>query len=296
MGRRGATRTRRAPNGRAEVVIAGFGRLGGALALGLRARGWPVAVFPRSETSVRRAVELGITLADHEHLAGAAACVLAVPDRAVRERAEALAEDLGPRTALVHCAGALTLEAFGQAEAVRSRPLGSFHPLVAVSAPEDPLAGHAVAVSSPDRRLLALLRRMAEDLSMEAIEVPEATRAAYHAGAVLAAGGAVGLLSAAVQAFASAGVSEQVAVRALIALQRSALRGVERRGLSDGLTGPVVRGDAAIVRAQLSALPRPISQLYRALSLFALDLAYDRLTPEQRGELEDALADRTGGE
>ena len=98
------------------------------------------------------------------------------------------------------------------------------------------------------------------------------------------------------QAFAAAGISEKVAVRSLIALQRSALRGVERRGLSAGLTGPVVRGDAEVVRAQLAALPRPISQLYRALSLFALDLAHDRLTPKQRGDLEDALADRTGGD
>lgn len=104
------------------------------------------------------------------------------------------------------------------------------------------------------------------------------------------------LLSSAVRAFDSAGIPEKAAVRALIALMRSALRGTERRGLSAGLTGPVVRGDAEIVRAQLAALPRPESQLYRALSLFALDLAHDRLTPEQRGDLEDALADRQGGQ
>jgi predicted short-subunit dehydrogenase-like oxidoreductase (DUF2520 family) len=278
------------------VVIVGFGRLGGALALGLRARGWPVSVFPRSAASVRRAGELGITLADHEHLAKAAACVLAVPDRVVRERAEALAADLGKKTALVHCAGALTLDAFGQDPAVRSRPLGSFHPLVAVSSPADPLAGHTVALSASSQPLLRTLRRMAEDLSLEALEVPEGTRAAYHAGAVLAAGGAVALLSSAVQAFESAGIKEAPAMRALIALTRSALRGAEQRGLSAGLTGPVVRGDAEVVRAQLAALPRPLSQLYRALSLFALDLAHDGLTPAQRGELEDALADRASGE
>jgi len=88
----------------------------------------------------------------------------------------------------------------------------------------------------------------------------------------------------------SAGIPEGPATRALLALMRSALRGAERRGL----TGPVVRGDAEIVRAQLAALPRSKSQLYRALSLFALDLAHDRLTPGQRGDLEDALADRLG--
>src|SRR6185369_11773682 len=83
---------------RAPVVIVGFGRLGGALALGLRARGWPVTVFPRSAESVRRAVELGLTLADHEHLLEAELCILAVPDRVVAERAAALAPDLGAHT------------------------------------------------------------------------------------------------------------------------------------------------------------------------------------------------------
>lgn len=281
--------------GTAPVVIVGFGRLGGALSLGLRARGWPVAVFPRSATSVRRAAGLGFKLADHEMLASASECILAVPDRVIRERAEVLAPDLGPKTALIHCAGALTLDAFGPSKVVRSRPLGSFHPLVAVSSLDDPLEGHTAALSATTRPLMAVLKRMAADLGLQAIEVPEKTRAAYHAGAVLAAGGEVALLSSAVQAFDHAGIPQKPAIRALIALMRSALRGTERRGLAAGLTGPVVRGDAEIVRAQLAALPRPESQLYRALSLFALDLAHDRLTPEQRGELEDALADRQGG-
>src|SRR5262245_17250024 len=76
---------------RPPVVIVGFGRLGGALALGLRARGWPVCVFPRSDASVRRAAELGLTLADHEKLIAAEVCVLAVPDRVIASRAEELA-------------------------------------------------------------------------------------------------------------------------------------------------------------------------------------------------------------
>jgi predicted short-subunit dehydrogenase-like oxidoreductase (DUF2520 family) len=277
------------------VAIVGFGRLGGALALGLRARGWPVCVFPRSDASVRRAAELGLTLADHEKLSTAEVCVLAVPDRVIASRAEELAADLGPQTALVHCAGALTLDAFGASAVVRAHPLGSFHPLCAVSSPQDRLAGHSVALCSQDKRLLSVLTRMAEDLQLDPIQVPEESRSAYHAGAVLAAGGAVALLSSAVQAFAAAGIRESQATRALIALMRSALHGVEQRGLTAGLTGPVVRGDAHIVRAQLAALPRSLSQLYRALSLFALDLAHDRLTPEQRGELEDVLANRTGG-
>ena len=38
-----------------RVVIVGFGRVGGAIALGLREAGWDVAVLPRSADSVRKA-------------------------------------------------------------------------------------------------------------------------------------------------------------------------------------------------------------------------------------------------
>ena len=41
-----------------RVVIVGFGRVGGALALGLQAAQWDVAVLPRSADSVRRAASL----------------------------------------------------------------------------------------------------------------------------------------------------------------------------------------------------------------------------------------------
>ena len=63
-----------------RVVVVGFGRLGGALSLRLKAAGWPVAVLPRSTESVRKAARLGLKLADHDDLSAAVLCVLAVPD------------------------------------------------------------------------------------------------------------------------------------------------------------------------------------------------------------------------
>jgi predicted short-subunit dehydrogenase-like oxidoreductase (DUF2520 family) len=261
----------------------GFGRLGGALALGLQRAGWPVSVFPRSGTSLRSAVAHGLRIADQEDLAAAAAVFLAVPDDAVAAAASLVAPDLGRHGALVHCAGALSLTALaGHGE----RPLGSFHPLAALSALTDPLAGRAAALSASSPTLLKLLRSAARDLGLRPFSVPEEGRAAYHAGAVLAAGGLVALASAAVEALAEAGVSEPEALAALLPLMRSAVDGIEVRGLSAGLTGPVARGDTRVVEAHLAALPRELLVLYKALSLRGVDLARARLPPERT----DALA------
>lgn len=285
---RRSTRTRETPE-REPLVIVGYGRVGGALAQGLSRKGWPVTVFPRSGESLRRAAASGLRIADDVALRQARMAVFAVPDGAVAEVSAKLLDDLGPRTALVHCAGALPLSVFGDAPAVQKRMRGSFHPLVAVSDPGDPLEGHTVALSATGRTLRGLLRRMAEDLGLPSIEVPEEGRAAYHAGAVLAAGGVVSLLSAAVQAFAHAGVRPEDALRALLPLSRSALRGVDARGLAGGLTGPIRRGDVEVVRAHLRALPGDVGTLYRLLSKQGLTLAEDGLSPDLREALRRTL-------
>ncbi len=200
-----------------------------------------------------------------------------------------MARTLGRGTALVHCAGALSLKALG---APRGRPLGSFHPLCAISDPRDSLAGHSVAISTRSPALKAVLLRMAKDLELPPLEVPENRRAAYHAGAVLSAGGAVALMSAAVEALGQAGIPEEAALAALLPLLRSAARGMEARGLARGLTGPVVRGDAGVVAAHLAALPPEVAEVYRLLSRRALRLAGPRLPPEALADLTKLLNGR----
>lgn len=281
--------TRTGGRKRPPIVVVGFGRLGGAIALGLQRARWPVTVFPRSGESVRRTVAFGLRLADQESISQAAAVILAVPDSAVAQLARTLKGDLGPDTALIHCAGALDLSVFGAEPDMQRRPRGSFHPLVAVSDPTDPLGDHAVALSASSRELLQLLNRMAVDLELAPIEVPEAQRTAYHAGAVMAAGGLVSLASAAIDAFGEAGITPDAAAQALLPLMRSALRGLQARGLQRGLTGPVARGDLSVVEAHLNALPAELAELYRQLSLRALKVAGTRLPQETRVAMEKLL-------
>ncbi|RJS25333.1 DUF2520 domain-containing protein [Corallococcus sp. H22C18031201] len=281
---------RRAPSEppRPPIVIVGSGRLGGALGLALQAQGWPVRVASRDAEGQRRTRALGLTPATEDDLKKARLCLLCVPDAAVPAVSRELATRLPRTVALVHTAGALPLTAV---DASRGRAVGSFHPLCAVSSPRDSLTGHAVALGTRSPALRGVLRRMAEDVELHALDVPESRRAAYHAGAVLSAGGLVALADAAVTALGAAGIARDDALAALLPLMRSALRGVEARGLSGGLTGPVVRGDTAVVAAHLAALPPDVAQLHRLLSRRALGLASEKLRPESRAALARLLAD-----
>ncbi len=232
---------------------------------------------------------LGLKPATPRDLTQARVALLCVPEKVVPTVAREMARTLGRGMALVHCAGALSLKALG---APRGRPLGSFHPLCAVSDPRDSLAGHAVAISTRSRALQTVLRQMAKDLDLQVLEVPERHRAAYHAGAVLSAGGAVALMSAAVEALGHAGIPEEAALSALLPLMRSAVRGMEARGLARGLTGPVVRGDSGVVAAHLAALPPEVAEVYRLLAQRSLRLVGPRLPPEALADLTKLLFER----
>lgn len=271
---------------RPRVVVVGTGRLGGALARALAAKRWPVRVWARSEEGQRRARELGLKPATEREVALARVCLLCVPDKAVPSVAEEFKPRLERGAALVHCAGALSLKALG---APRGRVLGSFHPLVAVSDPRDALAGNSVAVSTRAPWLREVLERMARDTGMSVLQVPEKHRAAYHAGAVLSAGGVVATLSAAVEALRIAGISEEDALAALLPLARSALRGVEARGLAASYTGPIARGDAGVVAAHLEALSPQAAAVYRPLAQRGLTLVEQRLPSASRDALHRLL-------
>src|SRR4051812_21431117 len=119
---------------RPRVLVVGGGRLGGALALSLSQHRWPVSVLSRTDEGRSRVRALGLKVATPRDLAQARVALLCVPDKAVPEVAREMAHRLGRVAALVHCAGALPLKALG---APRGRPLGSFHPLCAISDPRD---------------------------------------------------------------------------------------------------------------------------------------------------------------
>jgi predicted short-subunit dehydrogenase-like oxidoreductase (DUF2520 family) len=85
----------------------------------------------------------------------------------------------------------------------------------------------------------------------------------------------VAAIDAAAAVLASSGVSAADAAQALVPLAEGALRNVRAKGTTDGLTGPVRRGDAQTVQRHLEALRgRPeLAEIYRALARRAVEIA-----------------------
>jgi predicted short-subunit dehydrogenase-like oxidoreductase (DUF2520 family) len=78
--------------------------------------------------------------------------------------------------------------------------------------------------------------------------------AAYHCAAALASNYLVSAIDAAAQVLAGVGVSAAQAAQALVPLADGALRNVAAKGTTEGLTGPIRRGDAMTIQRHLDAL------------------------------------------
>jgi predicted short-subunit dehydrogenase-like oxidoreductase (DUF2520 family) len=272
-------RSRRPPAGPAVGII-GPGRAGLGLALALaKAKLRVLGVHGRRERTVPRGVRLS-TGATPPWLGEADVVILAVGDDALAALVADLAEAgaLRAGTVVLHLSGARTSEVLAPLEA-QGALTGSMHPLMTVSA--DParaarhlrgatfvLEGGFDAVRAAD----GLVRALG---GVPAMIAPEA-KAVYHAGAVFASNYLVTVLAVAERLLGEAGMAAVTAREALTPLARATLENVVAQGPGAALTGPIVRGDAATVRAHREAMGADDRRLYDALARATLALAMER--------------------
>jgi predicted short-subunit dehydrogenase-like oxidoreductase (DUF2520 family) len=281
------------------IGIIGAGAVGTALGAALHRASWPVvAVASRDEARRERFRSLvpgargfaeAPAILDEVEL-----IILAVPDDAVEQLAGELR--LYGGQALVHTSGVLGAEVLEPARAAGTQ-IGAFHPLVAFADTERAIAalhGATIAVEGDDQ-LAALLADMAEAVGATAVRLAPGSKAAYHAAAVLAAGGFVALLDAIAELGSAAGLDEQGSLTVYGGLIEQTLGNAKALGIRAALTGPMTRGDVGTLARHLDALARlapDVLPLYRAAAEREIALAESRgsLAPEAAESMRRLLA------
>lgn len=241
------------PLSAAPLVVVGGGRVGGSLSKAAELAGIDVRLVSRDG-----AVD------------GSGAVLLCVPDDVIAEACERIAAS-GP--ALVgHVSGASTLDALA---AARERGASTFsvHPLQTFADDETAVAGTPAAIAGSDEAALAYAGSLAEALGMRPFEVPEESRAAYHAAAAMASNLLVALEESAAELVERLGIEDARELLAPLVL-RTAANWAERGPAA--LTGPIARGDRATVERHRTALAESAPELlpvYDALATRAEALA-----------------------
>jgi predicted short-subunit dehydrogenase-like oxidoreductase (DUF2520 family) len=208
--------------------------------------------------------------------AGAQAALLCVPDDAIEAACESIAAVDGLRF-VGHTSGVTGLDALGAATARGIETFG-LHPLQTITDDNPELIGASAAISGSSAEAFAFAGSLASRLGMNAFELSDEQRAAYHAAASIASNFLVALEESAAELLESAGVRD---ARELLAplVVRSADNWAQLGPAA--LTGPIARGDERTIERHLEAIEADapeLLELYRTLAERTRALA-DREVP-----------------
>jgi predicted short-subunit dehydrogenase-like oxidoreductase (DUF2520 family) len=189
-----------------------------------------------------------------------------------------------------HCSGALASEELRPA-GERGAHIASVHPLKSFAEPHGAVRSFTGTwcAAEGDGAALAVLRPAFERLGARMAEIDPQSKPVYHAASVIVSNYLVALMETGLRCYEAAGIPRDTACAMMEPLVREIIDNVFKLGTVDALTGPIARGDEAVVARQLAVLaPRDarITSLYRELGAIALDLA------RAKGEADAAALDR----
>lgn len=192
-----------------------------------------------------------------------------------------------------HCSGSLSSQELAGA-ASRGAKTASVHPLKSFADPRaavDTFAGTCCAVEG-DGAALEVLRSAFERIGARVAEIEPGQKTIYHAASVIVCNYLVALMETGLRCYEQSGIGRETALAMMAPLVRETVENVLTLGPARALTGPIARGDDAVVAGHLKAIEAwdtGIGALYRQLGTVALELA--RAQGEAGSEALARLAD-----
>jgi predicted short-subunit dehydrogenase-like oxidoreductase (DUF2520 family) len=277
-----------------RIAIVGPGRLGRALALELKRAGYTISeiVSRSSVASTRKAGDLArkvkahVSTSDRARL-DAAIVWFCVPDREIAASARQLASVVDWTNKIAfHSSGALASDELKSLHH-SGAAVASVHPLMTfVTGSLPSLRGVPFAMEG-DAAAVRSARQIVRALGGDAFTIRKQHKAAYHAWGAFASPLLVAMLVTAEQLARKAGLSSVEARKKMLPIVRQTIANYEALGGAGAFSGPIVRGDAEIVRKHLQVLRKipEATAVYLALARAAL-----RYLPSRNGaELKRAL-------
>jgi predicted short-subunit dehydrogenase-like oxidoreductase (DUF2520 family) len=272
------------------VLIIGAGRLGSAMGLALKAKGYDIEVVVNRRLAAARQAASAIgpetmalsalqfsrlTASQQDRLNRCSLVLIATPDDVIGRVAGQLAvifksmSDRSPRRVVLHTSGALSSDVL--------RPLrsagfaaGSLHPLVSISdshSGSESLARAFFSVEG-DPAAVRVARSLVRDLGGKSFTIDSRRKALYHAAAVTAAPNMTALFDIALEMLGRCGLSPRRARQVLLPLAESTLANLATQDPAQALTGTFKRGDVSTVQKHLAALKS--ANLPQALAAYVL--------------------------
>jgi len=242
-------------------------------------------VLNRTPASAREAIAFigaGSACASAQDMQLADVWLIATPDGEITRAAQALAASglLRAGNVVFQLSGATPsreLSAVFNADVC----VASVHPLKSFADAAEAgrtFAGTYCAIEG-SAAALAVLRPAFAQIGAHVNEIDPQFKIVYHAASVMVCNYLTALMEAGLQCYEKAGLPRATASAMMEPLVRETVDNVFRLGTVKALTGPIARGDHAVVARQLAALhefdPR-IGEIYRSLGVMAVNLSRDQ--------------------
>lgn len=185
-----------------------------------------------------------------EITSNADAVLLCVPDAAIENACHDLGDE--PPGLVGHVSGACTLDSLSHARQ-RGAKVFSLHPLQTFPGPDTPIEGTPCAVAGSDPEAVEYAEELARKFGMRPFEVPEYSRAAYHAAASIASNFLIAIEQAATELLDRAGIGDGREMLSPLVLRTAANWSDSGAG---ALTGPIARGDTETTAVHREAIQR----------------------------------------
>ena len=239
-------------------------------------------VLNRSIDSAQQAVTFiggGNAVNTYAELRSADVYLLAAVDDQIVSCCETLANNgkLHNSSIVFHCSGALSsldlIAATQQGAAV-----ASIHPIRSFAAPQQTIQHFAGTWcgSEGDVAALSVLKPAFLAIGAQTVDIKRDGKMLYHSAAVFASNYLVTLIDVAQRAYIEAGIPPDVALKLIASLQTSTMTNIFKLGPATALTGPIARGDRAIVNRQYQALQQweqQAAELYKQFATLTMNLS-----------------------
>ena len=250
-----------------SVSIIGIGRAGGALALAMAGKGYPVVdlIYRSAETAEMIATRIsprpGLFSSERFPEICSDVVFITTPDPEIQSISRQLESVLQSKPYVFHISGSLSSELLSNLSEIGCKT-GSIHPLVSIS---DPVLGAAKFYGAyfcveGDDSAVVVGKEIVNSLGGIPFTIETKFKALYHASAVTACGHLVALIDVAIEMLAKCGLEADESRRVLLPLIRSTVENLELQDTEAALTGSFARADLAAFERHLTALQTSVSK------------------------------------
>ena len=266
-----------------KIGVVGCGRVGRALAIGLKNAGFPVVLLVDKNRrllftlqSVFRSTTVAPAIGDWPEVD---ILILSVHDDAISSLAGELANaGIDLKGAVVaHTSGALTSDVLAPLRETGAF-LASMHPVQTFSGARRDvrnLNGIYFALEG-DAEALHRLRDLVHGLHGRPFEIRKEDKVRHHLACVMASNYVIALVQVAANLLKPLGLDEEEAKQVLLPLLQASVRNARNRSLAAALTGPISRGDVNTVRRHLELMEKEhpgLLPIYAELGRITVSLA-----------------------